>query len=84
MKAQVENYKGIEFVRISSLPEDQKQAFWDSFDRHKIIKIMRNQELLNDCIQYSDYQAWLNGNEQTETIVMKPRETSRELKFVFK
>jgi hypothetical protein len=84
MKAFFENYKGIEFVRISSLPEDQKKAFWNSFDRHKIIKIMRNQELLNDCIQYNDYQEWFNRIDNSETITLKPREQRTELKFVFK
>lgn len=84
MKAPVENYKGIEFVRISSLPEDQKKAFWDSFDRHKIIKIMRNQELLNDCIQYNDYQEWSKEIDKSETITLKQQELRKEFKFVFK
>jgi hypothetical protein len=84
MKAPVENYKGIEFVRISSLPEDQKKAFWDSFDRHKIIKIMRNQELLNDCIQYHDYQEWSRQVDKSETITLKQPEMHKEFKFVYK
>ncbi len=84
MKAHIENYKGIEFVRISSLPEDQKQVFWDSFDRHKIIKIMRNQELLNDCIQYNDYQEWFKQVDMSETITLKQGALRKEFKFVFK
>ena len=84
MNAYIENYKGIEFVRISSLPEDQKQVFWDSFDRHKIIKILRNQELLNDCIQYNDYQEWFKQVTTSETITLKQQDLLKEFKFVFK
>ncbi len=84
MNAYIENYKGIEFVRISSLPEDQKQVFWDSFDRHKIIKILRNQELLNDCIQYNDYQEWFKQVTTSETITLKQQDLRKEFKFVFK
>jgi len=58
MEINFENYKGIEFVRISSLPEDQKRMIWNSVDSQKIIKILRDDELLNDCLQYDDYQEW--------------------------
>ena len=84
MKAFIENYKGIEFVRISALPEDQKKVFWNSFDRHKIIKILRNEELLNDCIQYRDYQDWYKHIGQSETITMKSQDLRKEFKFVFR
>ena len=54
----VERFKGIEFIRISSLSKDQQQQVWDSFDRNKIIKIVRDQSLMNDCILYNDFVAW--------------------------
>lgn len=54
----VENFKGIEFVRVSSLSKDQQRQLWESFDPEKIIKIIRDKSLLNDCILYSDYIAW--------------------------
>ena len=59
MRTPVENYKGIQFVRISSLPKEQKEIFWSTFEQEKIIKVLRNQELLVDCIPYSDYTAWM-------------------------
>jgi hypothetical protein len=62
MRAAAENYKGIEFVRISALPEDQKQLIWTSLKRDKIIKILKNDCLLNDCIQISDYEVWYTEN----------------------
>ncbi len=68
MKVQGENYKGIEFVRISTLPDDQKQLIWTSLKRDKIIKILKNDCLLNDCVQVLDYEAWYAENYRTEVI----------------
>jgi hypothetical protein len=65
MTAQAENYKGIEFVRISTLPEDQKQMIWTSLKRDKIIKILKSDCLLNDCIQLHDYETWYRENYKT-------------------
>lgn len=62
MKIVSEVYKGIEFVRISSLEKEEKNQIWQTFERDKIIKILRDNELLNDCIQYADYITWSNSN----------------------
>ena len=72
--AMAENFKGIEFVRISSLPEDQKEKIWKSFHHDKIIKIVKDQALLNDCILYNDYVSWLN--QQQSAITMSTASTS--------
>ena len=69
----LENFKGIEFVRISSLPEDQKEKIWQSFQQDKIIKIVRDQALLNDCILYQDYVSWL---KQANAAVMAAPSTA--------
>jgi hypothetical protein len=58
MGLNIERFKGIEFVRISSLPKEQQQRVWESFERDKIIKIVRDQSLMNDCILYNDFTAW--------------------------
>lgn len=70
MRTLAENYKGIEFVRISTLPEDQKQLIWTSIKRDKIIKILKSDCLLNDCIQVHDYEAWYSENYKSEVISM--------------
>jgi hypothetical protein len=62
MKVAIENYKGIEFVRISTLPENQKTLLKQSFDKNKIIKILKENSLLSDCVMYSDYLEWLSKN----------------------
>ena len=60
MGAAAENFKGIEFVRISSLPAEQKESIWQTIQRDKIIKIIKDKTLMNDCILYHDYVSWLN------------------------
>ena len=60
MIAQPEVYKGIEYVRISSLPGDLREKIWRSFQHDKIIKIVKDQALLNDCILYHDFMRWLS------------------------
>ena len=79
MKADLEVYKGIEFVRIFSLPDEQKVIIWKTLSRDKIIKILRDNVLLNDCILYKDYELWFAETfashaqqEQVEEQVIRP------------
>lgn len=55
-----EIYKGIEFIRIANLPEEQKKQISATLDRTKIIKILKDKELVNDCVQTNDYKDWLS------------------------
>jgi len=57
-----ENFKGIEFVRISLLPKEQKEKIWKSLSHDKIIKIVKDQAVLSDCILVNDYLSWLHEN----------------------
>lgn len=58
MKAEVEIYKGIEYIQVSSLPRDQKDEILKSLSDRLIIKILKNDTLLKDCIQYQHYDFW--------------------------
>ncbi len=58
MRASAENFKGIKYVRISTLPVDQKNLIWKSINQNLIIKILRDDALLNDCLQYDHYVNW--------------------------
>ena len=88
MRTLSENYKGIEFVRISTLPEDQKQLIWTSLKRDKIIKILKSDCLLNDCVQVHDYEAWYSEiyNSQKISIANSLAETQSQpsYKLAFK
>lgn len=81
MKAASELYKGIEFVRIFSLPDEQKVILWNTLSRDKIIKILRDNVLLSDCILYKDYVQWYS---ETFTVQLHQEEVSdREIQPVF-
>jgi hypothetical protein len=64
-----EIYKGIEFVRISNLPDDQKNHIRQTIDDSKIIKILRGKELLHDCVQVNDYAMWMKDNFNRRVVV---------------
>ena len=53
-----ENFKGITFIQVSSLPEDQKDAIRKLLPRSKFIKILKDGTLLSDCVQFEDYKTW--------------------------
>ncbi len=59
-----EFYKGIEFVRISNLTKEQSERIHASFPKEKIIKILRDEVILKDCIQYHDYHEWFRKSDQ--------------------
>ena len=60
MLAKPELYKGISFVRISSLPGDQKVKIRENYNRESIIKILKDDSLINDCLVYNEYVNWYN------------------------
>ena len=65
MLANPELYKGISFVRISSLPGWQKSILSEKTHRKRVVKIIRDSSLLNDCIIYNDYVEWYNHFTET-------------------
>ncbi len=69
MRVDPEFYKGIEYIRISSLPEDQKEKITLTISQDKVIKIQMEGKLLSDCIQYVDYLIWFEAHHQSPLIV---------------
>ena len=65
MKISSENYKGIEYIRISSLPADQKKNIYNSLNHKLIINIQKDNFLLNDCLQYQHYVTWYENVYKT-------------------
>ena len=55
---QGENYNGLTFVRISSLPADQKALALHTIDHQKIFKLLKDKQLMVDCIQWHHYSEW--------------------------
>jgi hypothetical protein len=75
MRAASEIYKGIEFVRIFTLPDEQKVLLWQTLSRDKIIKILKDEVLLNDCVQYTDYCAWYDTHFKSEPVAVQEKRT---------
>jgi hypothetical protein len=67
MRAAAEKYKGIEYVRVSSLPADQKEHLYKSLNHQLIINILKDNSLLNDCLQYQHYITWYENIYKTMT-----------------
>lgn len=65
MKVPSENYKGIEYIRISSLPADQKNYIYKSLNHKLIINILKDNSLMNDCLQYQHYITWYENIYKT-------------------
>jgi len=85
MIAAIENYKGIEFVRISTLPEDQQKMILTSALQRKAIKILRDKELLNDCLPYGTSIEWYMKSYKTvPPVSTQPLERAKELRVAFK
>ncbi len=70
--AERESYKGIEFVRISNLPVEQIEHLYTSFPKEKIIKILKGDVILKDCIQYQEYQEWVKQSYRVIAHPAKP------------
>jgi len=69
VKAAAEDFKGITYVRISSLPEKQRAEIASSFNSNLIIKILREGEVLHDCLQYDDYLTWYENIYRTKPVL---------------
>lgn len=84
----IETYKGIAFVRISEMPKEEQSQVFQTLERDKIIKILRDRELLNDCIQLADYEHWAAHRvalkNAAQPVSVEKQALVRELKLAFK
>ena len=51
-------YKGIEYVQLNELPEDQRRMIKESLSEELFIKILVDGHLHRNCILYKDYKYW--------------------------
>ncbi len=73
-------YKGIEFVRLSSLSKSEQELFQKTFNPNLFIKILIGEEIVHDCIQYKDYVTWFAASypEGTTAIAHRNEEFQEE------
>jgi hypothetical protein len=72
MKTPLNVFKGIEYVRISQLPDDQRDKIKQTLRSHLIIKILMDGKIVSDCIQYKDYEIWYDEAFPNERALSQP------------
>lgn len=51
-------YKGIEYIRLSSLPASQAESLKQTLNHRTLIKILHEEVVLTDCVLYTAYEQW--------------------------
>ena len=82
-KQDEEVFRGIHYIRVSSLPSDQQSFLNDWLPSDQLIKIMIEKEILDDCVQYHHYVHWYENvyptQEQVKMEVTKEPEPKTSL-----
>jgi len=58
MKVAAKVFKGIEYVQVNQLPENQRESFVQSINDSLYIKILMDGKVISGCVQYKDYELW--------------------------
>lgn len=80
MKAAAKVFKGIEYVQVNQLPEDQRENFVQSINDSLFIKILIDGKVISDCVQFKDYEMWYDGIYKS--VVEKPTVAKKSIKTV--
>ena len=57
-------FKGIEYIRLSSLPKQQAEALVKSLNPRTLVKIQMYEEIVEDCVLYEAYEVWFGSYQQ--------------------
>jgi len=73
-----EVYRGIHYIRVSELPEDQQELFKEWLPSDQMIKIMIQKVVLEDCVQFHHYEHWYDNvfptQERTKMEISKEQQ----------
>jgi hypothetical protein len=58
MKVNSKIYKGIEYIQLTDLPQEQQALIIQHLDEDFFIKILVESSVISQCIQYKDYVMW--------------------------
>jgi hypothetical protein len=76
MKAKAKVYKGIEFISVSELPANQ-QLLLQHAQKPERIKIMLDGKILENCIQYREYNHWYS-TVYNQSVALQPAKSAPE------
>ena len=60
-KLESRTYKGIDYIRLTELPDEQYLAFIEWIGNESIITIQVNGSSIKNCVQFSDYSYWYDS-----------------------
>ena len=78
MKVNSSIYKGIEFVQVTALPADQQEKLLQTINPELLIKILVDGKLVNNCLQFKDYEIWFD----TIFALHAPAKSKKEVKQI--
>jgi len=78
MKAKATFYRGIEFICVSELPDNQQLLLQQVRDPERI-KILMAGKILNNCIQYKAYCDWYTTVFERSIIPVKIKPVPEEV-----
>jgi hypothetical protein len=61
MKANSQIFKGIEYVQLNTLPNDQQSKIRETLNRNFLIKILIDGKVIGNCVLYKDYEFWYDS-----------------------
>ena len=61
MKSNSKIFKGIEYVQLNQLPEEQHLKLKETINRNLLIKILIDGKVISNCILFKDYEFWYDS-----------------------
>ena len=58
IKLNKKTYRGIEYINLSSLSDNQSKSLSKSLSDRTLIKILQDDLVVSDCVLYSAYEDW--------------------------
>lgn len=58
-------FKGIDYIRLSSLTTEQAASLKSDLNSRTLIKILMFDEVIDDCVLYSAYEKWFITYQET-------------------
>lgn len=85
MKVKSTIYKGIEYIQINTLPKEQMDSLMKTINRELLIKILIDDKLVGNCLQFKDYESWFDlvyASDRPITKAVKEKEKTLEAEAV--
>lgn len=58
------SYKGIEYIRLDSLPQQQADSLVKSLSPRSLVKIQMYDEVVDNCVLYEAYEKWHSSYQE--------------------